>query len=102
MITKKFRNLVNLKVPLDLTPIQEIKLGFVQRLKSGPNVLSEIVIHRRHKKIHFSLKCTMTHSVLDFKCSNQGFQVVWLSPVTQGFMASRHSKNIKRLLTFKF
>jgi hypothetical protein len=57
-----------------MTPIQEIKLGFVQRLKSGANVLSEIVIHRSNEKIHFSLYFTMTRTVVDFKYSNQGFQ----------------------------
>ena len=53
MNTKKIRNRVNLKVPLDMTPIQEIKLGFVQRLKSGANLLSEIVIHRGEEKNPF-------------------------------------------------
>ena len=63
-----------------MTPIQEIKLGFVQRLKAGANVLSEIVIHHGEEKINFSLNFTMTRTVVDFKYTNQGFwEFFWLS-----------------------
>ena len=75
-----------------MTPIQEIKLGFEQRLKSGVNVLSEIVSHRGEEKSHFSLSFTMTRSVVDFKYSNQGFSnFSGCQIATMGFIASRHT-----------